>query len=181
MSKLYKILGGEGESCDGGNFAWSLPKDGKPGDWHRIPDHIRVETCYRGLHVTRDPACWWKPGRMVFEVEVAGDAGEFHEDKQKIAYREVRLMRRVAAEDVVRESGAKLLRGALTEADVWSGSGSGYGYGYGSGSGYGYGYGAGYGYGSGSGSGDGYGYGYGYGDGSGDGDGYGALADIVQQ
>ena len=154
----YKITDAQGRSCDGGDHQWSLPRDGHPGEWHEIPRDVPLRICSTGFHVTTDPREWWKPGRLVFRVEVDGERTEPRSDK--IAFRRVRLVERVTAAAMLAQSGVTLVRGALRDEHVF-GDGSGYGYGYGDGSGCGYGDGSGYGYGYGD------GYGYGYGDGYG--------------
>ncbi len=165
---LYKVLR-NGQSCDGGTHVWSLPTQGAdgtwtPGDWHELPASVRVETCRSGYHLTTDPRAWWRAGRTVYLAESDGERGAPQEDK--IACRQVRLLRPVTAVDALRDLGVRLLRGSVSD-DLIYGSGSGSGYGDGSGSGDGYGYG----------DWDGSGYGSGYGDW--DGSGYGDGDDIV--
>ena len=147
---LYKVLA-SGQSCDGGTHAWSLPTrtaDGTwtPGAWHELPASQRVETCRSGFHLTTDPRAWWRDGRAVYLAESSGERGQPREDK--VACRRVRLLRPVTAGDVLRDLGVRLLRGAVSDDQVY-GCGYGYGYGYGSWDGYG----------DGSWDGDGYGYG----------------------
>jgi hypothetical protein len=106
--KLYKVLSKRGTSRNGGRFRWSLPQGERPGAWHKIPDHLAIEICQRGFHVTTSPRRWggreWtasgQNGKrnenvVVYEVQVRGkrysQPGRSHADK--IAVREVRLLR----------------------------------------------------------------------------------------
>jgi hypothetical protein len=151
--KLYKVLDEHGRSHGHGGASqmqWSLPKNGKPGDWHVVKGDVKL--CGNGLHVTDRPEHWYKDGCRVFEVEAEIVDTRFGDRESKAVAKRVRLVREIAI------------------GCTWV-----FGYGYGYGSGYGYGYGDGYGYGYGYGSGDG----YGYGSGSGSGSGYGSGADIV--
>ena len=162
---LYKVLVG-GRSCHGGDLAWSLPADGKPGDWHEVAS---TKMCERGLHLTSVPEAWWKDGAQLFEAEAEGLSGD--PASTKVVAKRARLVRPVTAEAYAATRSVLALRGRIDLGSCdGEGSGDGDGYGSGDGSGYGYGYGSGsgsgYGYGDGSGSGDG--SGYGSGDGSGE-------------
>ena len=66
MSKFYKVLI-DGKSCHGGYMEWSLPVDGKSGEQHQTDGEISI--CNRGLHLTSDPARWWRPGCKVYLAE----------------------------------------------------------------------------------------------------------------
>ena len=129
---LYKVLLA-GQSCDRGTHAWSLPTqnaDGSwtPGDWHEIPASRRLALCSVGFHLTVDPRAWWKAGRTVYLAEAEGERTERAGDK--IAFRKVRLLRRVTAADVASDLGTRFLRGTASDEMIFgSGSGSGSGYG----------------------------------------------------
>jgi hypothetical protein len=87
---IYKVLV-DGRSCHGGSLAWSLPRDGQPGDWHEVANPT---LCERGLHLTDDPARWWRPGCRVYLVEAEGVIGSCDDARdRKIVARRVRLVR----------------------------------------------------------------------------------------
>ncbi len=88
----YKVLV-NGKSCHGGDLTWSLPTDGKPGDWHEVAGKIVL--CENGLHVTTNPVHWWKDGCTVYEVEIDGEIGGRKDEKCKIVVPKVRLIRAV--------------------------------------------------------------------------------------
>jgi hypothetical protein len=85
--KLYKILV-DGKSCNGGNLKWSLPKDGKPGKWHKVKGDLKI--CEKGLHLTNKPYNWYSWGCTCFEAEAKG-IKEWKDDK--CVCREVRLLK----------------------------------------------------------------------------------------
>lgn len=87
--KYYKVLV-DGKSCHGGNLEWSLPTEGKPGDWHSVDGKIIL--CQNGLHVTTNPSHWWKDGCTVYEVEIEGEIGGREDSKAKIVVPKVRLL-----------------------------------------------------------------------------------------
>jgi len=94
---LYKIVDYEGRSChNGGYLQWSLPVDGKPGEWHEVTGPL--ELCREGLHLTDAPAHWFKPGCRVFEVEAEGVEGDPDENRKAVA-RRVRLTREVSRDE----------------------------------------------------------------------------------
>ena len=93
MPKLYKILVG-GRSCHGGDLTWSLPVEGKPGAWHEVET---VEICQSGLHLTDDPASWWKPGCQIFEAEAEGVEGDVSAGDRKVVAKRARLLREVTS------------------------------------------------------------------------------------
>jgi hypothetical protein len=98
MPQLYKVLV-DGKSCHSGSLTWSLPKDGQPGEWH---EHVgELAFCSAGLHVTDDPARWWKPRCAVFLVEAEGVVGSCDdvEDRKAVA-RRVRLMREATRDEL---------------------------------------------------------------------------------
>ena len=91
VTMLYKTLIA-GQSIHGGTLQWSLPRDGQPGKWHKVYGELSL--CNRGLHLTDDPAQWWKPGCVVFLAEGDGIVGTC-DDKpdRKIVCRRARLLR----------------------------------------------------------------------------------------
>lgn len=107
--KLYKVLSLEGCSMSGGRLRWSLPKGSRPGAWHKIPSHLKLVRCYRGLHVTTMPKAWGGRERIygrgygarktdvrVFEVQVRRRVRTHKTDTgNKIIVRECRLLREV--------------------------------------------------------------------------------------
>ena len=99
--KLYKVLVG-GASCHGGDLRWSLPKrEGEtwmPGEWHEVEGDL--ERCSNGLHLTSDPARWWKPNCEIFLVEAEDFDGDEDEDAKVVA-RRVRLLRQLSDEELI--------------------------------------------------------------------------------
>lgn len=87
---LYKVLV-DGMSVHGGDLEWSLPKDGKPGEWHEVEGEVVV--CKNGLHLTSNPQVWWKEKAEVYLVEAEGVVGALTDDK--VAAKRARLMRRL--------------------------------------------------------------------------------------
>jgi len=69
MKKLYKILV-DGKSCHGGDLKWSLPKNGKPGKWHKVKGDLTI--CEKGIHLTTKPFMWYKWGCTCYEAEAKG-------------------------------------------------------------------------------------------------------------
>jgi hypothetical protein len=106
VKTVYKILR-NGRSNHGGNLKWSLPKDGKPGDWHEVQGPL--ERCRNGLHLTTDPMAF-RPNKIkdyksiqCFEVEYGGDVIE-ESDWGEIVARRVRLVKQVTWEEITGDS-----------------------------------------------------------------------------
>jgi hypothetical protein len=102
--KLYKVLSATGESQNGGALKWSLPGPNGPGEFHEVP---AVLICNRGLHLTAEPARWWKANSRVFEVEAEhfgeqinwdGKRTKWHEDK--VVAQRVRLVRELSESEL---------------------------------------------------------------------------------
>jgi hypothetical protein len=92
--KLYKVLDGEGRSCNGGDASWSLPKkreDGtwQPGEWM---DGIEGELvpCGNGYHLCRPKDLIYWLGEKIHEAEYEG---ELKEDETKVVVRRCRLLK----------------------------------------------------------------------------------------
>lgn len=51
-----KVTDQDGKAIHGGDFTYSLPKNGRPGKW--TPVVKDPMTCQRGYHVTRIPVAW---------------------------------------------------------------------------------------------------------------------------
>ena len=115
--QLYKVLV-DGKSFHGGNHTWSLPHDGKPGDWHEVPS---TELCKRGFHLTTEPAQWWGNGAKVWAVE-AEDLGD--ERVAKIVARRVRVLREVTDEAELRALRIVVSGEHEVRDGVWVASGS---------------------------------------------------------
>jgi len=92
--KYYKVLK-NGKSLKGGSLEWSLPEDGKPGEWHEVKGVLSL--CDNGLHITKTPIVWWEDGAECFEVEWAGDKIG---DDNKAVVRKCRLVRMLTDEDL---------------------------------------------------------------------------------
>ena len=155
---LYKVLA-SGQSCDGGTHRpRSPPRGPRTGRGRRVRGTSRRLAAGRDVPQRVPPddrpagvvARW---ARSVPRRVVRG-RGQLREDK--VACRRVRLLRPVTAGDVLRDLGVRLLRGAVSDDQVY---GDGYGSGTGTGTGtrvrvrarYGYGYGSGTGTGTGRG------------------------------
>ena len=86
---LYKVLGPDDRPCNGGSGEYNLPHDGQPGEW-MPPIEGELVPCENGYHLcalAQLPS--WLNAR-IYEAEGRGD----HVDGgDKIAYREVRLLR----------------------------------------------------------------------------------------
>ena len=96
--QLYKVLV-DGKSCHNGSLLWSLPVDGKPGEWHEVTGTLVL--CSHGLHLTDDPARWWKTGCRVYLVEAEGVEGTCADrEDRKVVARRVRLMRETSAAEL---------------------------------------------------------------------------------
>ena len=97
--QLYKVLV-DGKSCHGGDLAWSLPEGDKPGEWHDVTGDLVV--CRVGLHLTDDPARWWRPGCTVYLAEARGKAlgsCDTSEDR-KVCVRGARLLRAATPDEL---------------------------------------------------------------------------------
>ena len=95
---LFKTLL-HGASMHGGSLQWSLPRDGKPGDWHEVEGEISL--CNRGLHLTDDPAQWWEAGCVVFVAEGDGILGSCDaEHDRKVVCRRARLIREATVDEL---------------------------------------------------------------------------------
>jgi acyl CoA:acetate/3-ketoacid CoA transferase beta subunit len=114
MPTLYKVLDAEGRSChnDANPMQWSLPVEGKPGAWHEVKGKIRV--CENGLHLTDDPARWFKYKCRIFEVEAEGVEGDFTDDNdRKVVARKARLVRELADEKEL--AGLRIFKSGIHE------------------------------------------------------------------
>jgi len=86
----YKFLRSDGTSVFTG-FRWPLP-DGGPGDWV----DARIEPCRSGVHACRRSDLPFWVGRVLYEIELAG---EIVEQPAKVVASRARLLRRVEAWD----------------------------------------------------------------------------------
>jgi hypothetical protein len=87
---LYKVTGPSGEPLHGGFGNWPLPHDGEPGAWREVNGELVMRR--RGLHLTSEPARWWRPGCRIFPAEAEGIRGEPDADR-KVVCRRARLLR----------------------------------------------------------------------------------------
>ena len=115
----YKFLSADGSSVFSG-FRWPLPEDG-PGPWVEA----RVQPCRSGLHACRagDLPLW--AGRVLYEVELAG---EVVEQPAKVVAPRARLLRRVDGwDDATRDAYTRmcadraheLARSASPQLEQW--------------------------------------------------------------
>lgn len=101
---LYKVTAHDGQGPFS-FFQFSLPENGKPGDWHSIEKNLTLQRCRVGFHVTAVPRSWvgytayYSSTRRVFAVQVVGPAPKRRQgpanDKHKRLYRHMRLLREV--------------------------------------------------------------------------------------
>ena len=93
MSIYYKVLGKQGKCCHGGEGAWSLPQDGKPGEWMPKIDQPLV-FCSRGYHIlTFNQLIYWL-GSTIWEVEIKKPVLK---DETKCLTQQARVIRQVTA------------------------------------------------------------------------------------
>ena len=95
--KLYKVLGDNGQPCNGGAGEWFLPKGNRPGKWMPAIKGPLVP-CLHGYHLCRctDLIKWL--GSNIYEAEYRG---ELVKDNNKVVVREVRLLRRMNWDDSI--------------------------------------------------------------------------------
>ena len=92
---FYKVLGPNGESCNGGSLKWDLPKNNKPGKWHTVKGNLSL--CYNGIHLTTDPWKWKAEGARLFHVEYKGQFD--YQNSDKVCFRSVRLIKEITLKD----------------------------------------------------------------------------------
>jgi hypothetical protein len=96
---LYKVTGPAGEPIHGGSGWWPLPKVDRLGRVHKgawLKVHGPITACVTGLHLTEYPDVWL-PQQRAFVVWEAEGRGDTDSASTKVAYREARLLRSVAA------------------------------------------------------------------------------------
>jgi hypothetical protein len=70
FEKQFYIMLKDGQSWHNGNFEFSLPKDGNPGEWQEV-DEENVTLWKSGFHITCKPSKWNYPGvNQIFPVEI---------------------------------------------------------------------------------------------------------------
>ena len=92
--RLYKVISADGSPLHGGTGQWSLPVDGRPGEW--MPTVERVRVCLSGYHLTSSPPSWLKPRCRIFLAEGRGAS---EAEGSKTAYASARLLREVTLGD----------------------------------------------------------------------------------
>jgi len=122
--QLYKILVA-GRSCHSGDLQWSTPQDGAPGEWHQVDGELRK--CEWGIHLTDDPARWWKPGCTVYVAEGEGIVGSCDDDlSRKVVCRRARLIRAATAAELedlrIYSAGEHVVGGSLAAVALGSSS-----------------------------------------------------------
>lgn len=86
---LYKVLGYNGQPCNGGSGIWYLPNGDKPGNWMPKIEGELIPCC-NGYHVCRiDQLIHWL-GPKIYEVEVRG---EQIDNGDKLVVEQARLSR----------------------------------------------------------------------------------------
>ena len=104
---MYKVVGEDGRPYHGGSGVWSLPHDGRPGEW--MPRIEMIVPCESGYHVcTKDQLVLWL-GPRIHEVETRGDVLTLED---KCVAHEARLLRRL---DTWTERVARLFACACAE------------------------------------------------------------------
>lgn len=88
--RYYKILI-DGRSFNGGRLTWSLPRNGKPGEWHEVEGELK--RCANGLHLTSEPTYRRVTSSVCYLAEHEGEViGPFGDE---LVVRKCRLVRRV--------------------------------------------------------------------------------------
>lgn len=94
-TRYWKVLASGGNSCHGGTYTWSLPRqldDGswEPGEWsEEITGELKP--CKIGYHVCRDEDLLAWLGEEIYECEVGGSVVEC---EGKVVVGRVRLLRK---------------------------------------------------------------------------------------
>lgn len=101
MTKLYKIVGLEGEPLHGGTGKWTLPKGKHPSKW--MPKIENVEACRRGYHLIPAKAIveWLPRAPHTGYLCEAEGYGASDKNGDKIAFAEARLLEVVGLLDEV--------------------------------------------------------------------------------
>lgn len=87
----YKVLNEDGSACYGGHGQWSLPHDGKPGEW--MPDIVgELVLCENGYHLCREGNLLDWLGPAIYEAEAGGGIVD---GDNKIACTRARLLHRL--------------------------------------------------------------------------------------
>ena len=89
--KFYKVLGKGGKPCNGGIGEWSLPKNGKPGEWMPMIAG-ELSPCENGYHLCRFENLLSWLNEEIYEAEGRGDKIECDD---KIVFRQARLIRKI--------------------------------------------------------------------------------------
>jgi hypothetical protein len=96
--RLYKILSADGNSCNGGNARWLLPKQNEDGTWtpgEWMPGiEGKLVRCTNGYHVVDQRHLLEWLNARIFEVEVDG---EIINADDKHVCRKCRLVRELTA------------------------------------------------------------------------------------
>jgi len=88
---LYKVLNADGSVCNGGTGKWPLPRNGEPGEWHRVRGPLVPRE--NALHLCRREDLIYWLGPAIFAAESAGD--EWLEEKSKVCVRRARLVHHI--------------------------------------------------------------------------------------
>ena len=91
--KYYKYTNPDGTPCNGRTGQWSLPKDGKPGEW--MPS-VEVDPCNSGYHLceAKDLLEWSGPSLWIAE-----GMGKFVRSENKTVFPEARLIKPLLWDD----------------------------------------------------------------------------------
>src|SRR3990167_3492794 len=96
MTKLYKVLGRNGEPINGVYGRWSLPRGGKPGKW-MPPIEGKIIACKNGYHLCeRRDILRWSSTQEILIYEAVG-RGDCDKEDDKIAFRQAQLKRKIGS------------------------------------------------------------------------------------
>lgn len=99
-TRWYKVLGKDGQSIHGGKMTWSLPTDGRPGEWHSLDNDKPLLRCLNGFHLTNAPRLRWSPGDRVFLAEPRGVTLSGRDHGDELVCREARLVRELVGDEL---------------------------------------------------------------------------------
>ncbi len=98
--RWYKILTQDGKSVHG-DWTWSLPSEGAPGEWQRLGNDDPLRQCVNGFHLTDRPDIHWQTGMRVFLAEPRGNTIPCEGSVQvELVCREVQLVREMVGDEL---------------------------------------------------------------------------------
>ena len=91
--KYYKVLGKDGQPCNGGSGKWHLPENGQPGHW--MPKIENIIPCVRGYHLCRGEDLIFWINTEIYEAE--GNGEFIRHGNTKDVFPEARLIKKITA------------------------------------------------------------------------------------